>query len=363
MPLGGIIAGGLGLVGSLIGGSSSSSAARTAAGYQPTHSGEADDLAWQLIQQQAANQPDWSNYDTASQMQMAQYYNMMGQPYTSTVGGGQTINPEYTDWLANNPQGGASSIFQPGSGYGAAGGLGMGGAVGGLGLLPLLFSSGGGLQGWLSSLINRGTGGGQGEAPDQYITTPGETTTYDAPETSYSDYLNQYLSGAFDPQSDDIYSTYHGRAVQGARSGLTARGLNTSPYGAGIEGEVSGEFARQWALDEENRRSSALQNYMAGQSGMQGLGQSALSSALALEQLQQGWSQPAISNSLQYMGMGQGNPALAASMINQAGQGTQQAWANMGTGIGNLFQGGSSIGNISAENESILGAIEGFYNP
>lgn len=143
------------------------------------------------------------------------------------------------------------------------------------------------------------------------------------------DYLNQYLSGAFDQGDGSLYDNYLNRAVQGTRSGLTARGLNTSPYGAGIEGETSGEFARQWMLDAQNRQGAALQNYMAGQSGMQGLGQSALASALQLEQLKKGWNQSDINNMMQYMGLGGGNSAAQAAYINQAGQAQAQPWAQL----------------------------------
>ena len=317
-------------------------AAETAAGYQPTHLGESDDLAWNLMQQQAAYQPNWSQYDPASQMMMGQYYNMMGQPYSYQTGATQTLNPAYTEYMANqsgNNSGGASGN----TGTGVFGGLGGGilealmrayqGQWNGQGIGDILGN-------FSQFLPNR-----NGQAPEQWLTTPGETTTIEPTGVNYMDYLNQYLTGAFDQGDGSMYDTYLNRAVQGTRSGLSARGLNTSPYGAGIEGETSGEFARQWMLDAQNRQGTALQNYMAGQSGLQSLGQSALTSALALEQLKKGWSQDDINNALAYMGRGQGNPAVAASYINQAGQAAAQPWAQLAnnagqyaTDISSLFQ-------------------------
>jgi hypothetical protein len=285
----------------------------------------ADNLAWNLIQQQAAYQPDWTNYTNTANMGLQNYYNLMGQSYTQP--GAQTVNPAYTAWLAQNGN-------NTGSGSGTN-------------QQVNLF---GGTTPW-STLINKWINSGIANksdsttAPAQYLT--GESTTIAPTGVNYLDYLNQYLTGAFNPQSDDIYNTYLNRAVQGTRSGLSARGLNTSPYGAGIEGETSGEFARQWALDENNRRSTALQNYLAGQTGLQSLGQGALQQALSLETLKgQGWNQQVIENAMNYMGRQNtsGNNAAAQIIANQGAQAGQD-WAQAGSNIADLI--GSLNGNYN----------------
>lgn len=341
MPIiGALIGGGASLIGGLMSSGSAEDAARVAQGYQGQYLSDADKLAWQLMQQQAAYQPDWTNTTNATNQMLANYMGLTGQSYNSPGTTQQVLNPAYTSYMAG--QGGGVQGGQP-SNYDVLSRLGIYPSGGNLRLIGGLFNNFQG--GALGRLL---TGQGQTQAPSQYITqaVPGEAVPYSG--VNYLDYLNQYLTGAFTPESDEIYNLYLNRAVQGTRGGLTARGLNTSPYGAGIEGETSGEFALQWALEEESRRSAALQNYMAGQGSLQSLGQGALEQALALEQLKQGWSQPSITNALNYMGKASNNSgnATAAQILANSGQQQANQWAQLGqsagTALSNINWGGSS---------------------
>lgn len=145
----------------------------------------------------------------------------------------------------------------------------------------------------------------------------------------YSDYLNQYLTGAFDNSRNDVYQNLLGNTQQGARSAATARGLNTSPYGAGLENEAVRQMNLSWAADEQNRQQSALQNYLAGQTGIQGLGQNALSTATALEGLKKGYNQQDINNMLAYLQRSGGNLGQAGQIQMQAGQQAAQPWSQL----------------------------------
>jgi hypothetical protein len=145
----------------------------------------------------------------------------------------------------------------------------------------------------------------------------------------YSNYLNQYLTSAFNDPQSEIYQELLHNTQQGTRSAATARGLNTSPYGAGLENEAVRQMNLAWEQDRQNRQSTALQNYLAGQTGISGLGQNALSTATALESLKKGWSQQDISNMLNYIGKAQGNLGQAGAIQAAAGQQAAQPWSQL----------------------------------
>ena len=153
----------------------------------------------------------------------------------------------------------------------------------------------------------------------------------------YQQYLNKYLKSSFQPTSSDLYKYYLDQLLQDVRSGLTARGLNLSPIGAGIESKVITDYAMQNLLYDWQRQSQALQNYLAGMSGLSNLGKGALQTALALEQLKSGWYEPAIQYGLQYMGLGipatQARASILANLIPQAGQ----EWAQLGQVFNSVF--------------------------
>lgn len=226
-----VIGAGTSLIGSSKASSSAKSAAKTAAGYQPKYSSEADRILMDLMKQQSAYRPDFSQY----------------QPVADT------LFKQYQD-----------------------------------------------------------------------VATP------------YTNMLNTYMQGAFNDSQSEIYQELLRNTQQGARSGLSARGLNVSPYGGALEDEAVRRMNLQWATDRQARQESALQNYMAGQTGLQGLGTSALNTALALEQLKKGWSQSDINNLLSYLGRSAGNPAAAAQIMAQQGQREADLWGNIGKTAGNI---------------------------
>jgi len=226
-----VIGAGTSLIGSSKASSSAKSAAKTAAGYQPKYSRDVDNLLYDLMKKQAAQTPDFSQYQTAA----------------------DTLFKQYQD-----------------------------------------------------------------------VATP------------YTDMLNSYAQGAFNDQQSDIYQELLKNTQQGARSGLSARGLNVSPYGSALENDAVKQMNLQWAKDRQARQESALEKYMSGQTGLQGLGTSALNTALALEQLKKGWSQSDINNMLSYLGRSAGNPAAAAQIMAQQGRSDADIWTNIGKTTGNI---------------------------
>lgn len=153
----------------------------------------------------------------------------------------------------------------------------------------------------------------------------------------YQQYLTQYLTQGFQPTSSDLYQYYLDKLTQNVRQGLAQRGLLTSPYGAGIESQAQTEYAMQNLLQDWARRSQALQNYLAGQTGLQNLGRGALQTALALEELKSGWFKPIVSQGLQYMGLGgelgNARASILSTLIPQAGQ----EWAQLGQALSNVL--------------------------
>jgi hypothetical protein len=143
-----------------------------------------------------------------------------------------------------------------------------------------------------------------------------------APNAAYQQYLDQYLRGAFNPQLDPAYN----QMIQGVRGATSARGLTTSPYGAGLEGLA----AQQWGMSERDRQAAALQNYMAGQGSLQGLGSNALQAALGLQQAKQQWPAAGASMGLQYMGLGATAGGQMSALQQQIGQQNAAPWAALG---------------------------------
>jgi len=144
----------------------------------------------------------------------------------------------------------------------------------------------------------------------------------------YSDLLNKHLTGAFDNSQNAVYQNLLRNTQQGTRSAASARGLNVSPYGGGLENEAVRQMNLSWAAGEQERQQRALQNYLAGKTGIQGLGQNALSTATSLEALKRGWNQPSIENMLNYLGKGAQGTSSTRTTSTQA----QSPWAGALTG-------------------------------
>ncbi len=150
----------------------------------------------------------------------------------------------------------------------------------------------------------------------------GQAQQVGAPGSPYQQYLEQYLQGAFDPQRDPAYN----QMMQGVRGATSARGLTASPYGAGLEGLA----AQQWGMNERERQTQALQQYMSGQQGMQGLGANALQSAVGLQQAKHQWNLPFIQQGLGYIGQGVTAGGQMAGLQQQIGQQNAAPWAQVG---------------------------------
>lgn len=282
------------------GGGSTSENKGGGSSYKPQNEVAVDQAVNQLMATQANQSNPYGQYSGTSAAMLQQYYNMMGLPNTtqgtstpSTTT--QTLNPAYTAWQQQQAQQAQQPVNEQTQGRD----------------YPAEYV-------YPSSTSN--------PAPEQYLstTTPGTYTagtTVQPTGVNYSDMLNKYLTGAFDNSQNDVYNQLLTNTRQGARSAASARGLNTSGYGAGLENEAVRQMNLSWAADTQNRQQTALQNYLSGQTGVQGIGQNALSTATALEGLKQGYSQQNIANYLAYLGLGTTaqNPANSSSTEGHAG--------------------------------------------
>ena len=298
--------------------------------YQPKYSGQIDELLKNLLTEQAGYKTDFGQFEPVIANIMGSYMDAMGKPYTYQGAGGteQVLNPEWTAW--NEAQQNAPAS----------------------GLSPELLNKVGGAMtpygGW-----NAGKGGFQSPynrfgasgkltqpttpEPSKYISqgTPGKEYPYEVAPVSIDAFLKQYLTEAFEPTEGGVYDVYANRLTQGVRSGLSARGLNTSPYGAGIEGESLEEFSRKWALMDEERQRVAMESYLSGKGNIQDIGRGALQTALTLEQAKGGGLQPnLIPNLLGYMGQGVGAGAGQANILSNLNPGA--GWQSAASGTGEL---------------------------
>jgi len=73
---------------------------------------------------------------------------------------------------------------------------------------------------------------------------------------SFMPWGNQILQTGFDPQNA-LYSRTADQTSQQARAGLAARGLNSSPYGAGVEAGAMNNFNIDWQNQQLQRQISA----------------------------------------------------------------------------------------------------------
>lgn len=86
----------------------------------------------------------------------------------------------------------------------------------------------------------------------------------------YLPYATQLLDMGFDPQNEVYGRTAHNLSQQ-VRSGLEQRGINSSPYGAGVENQAMGDFNIDWENNKLNRASTAVNSALPvfGQAGTQ----------------------------------------------------------------------------------------------
>jgi len=288
--------------------------------YQPKYSGQIDELLKNLLTEQAGYKTDFGQFEPVIANIMGSYMDAMGKPYTYQGAGGteQILNPEWTAWNEAQQNAPATPATPAQGGWNA------------------------GKGGW--SPYNRFGASGKltqptTPEPSKYISqgTPGKEYPYEVAPGSIDAFLKQYLTEAFEPTEGGVYDVYANRLTQGVRSGLSARGLNTSPYGAGIEGESLEEFSRKWALMDEERQRVAMESYLSGKGNIQDIGRGALQTALTLEQAKGGGLQPnLIPNLLGYMGQGVGAGAGQANILSNLGQSAGAGWQSAASGMGGL---------------------------
>lgn len=189
---------------------------------------------------------------------------------------------------------------------------------------------------------------------------------------------------AFDPQSA-LYARTLGQVTDQTRAGLEARGIDNTPYGAGVEGQTLGNFNIDWQNAQLGRQQTGIQGaqqalgaaggaigqgagLQAGAPGQyltasampystySGIGQGqlgALTGAQGVASGAQGLAQQPIQDYLAYLNQGaqfgqlqnQG-AALALNQANMGWQQQQQQAANVGKGFGQLAGGLGGFGGF-----------------
>jgi len=175
-------------------------------------------------------------------------------------------------------------------------------------------------------------------------------------------YATQLLNTGFDPQNA-LYSRTAQQLQDQTRAGLEARGVDSSPYGAGVEGQNMSNFNIDWQNTQLGREQAAatgasalLGEYGAGQT--QGIGLERIAPTMTAGTLsalnaagQQNYQQP------------QDVAAMELSYLNQGNQNAQTAEAAynsqnalLGSGISGLFGGLGSIAGLGTQAGGTLGA-------
>jgi len=172
----------------------------------------------------------------------------------------------------------------------------------------------------------------------QYKNIVNQLLTSALPTAEYRRYLDQMLTGAFRPETDPTYQYYLNKLLENVRSGLTQRGLGTTGYGQGLEQQAITDYTMQNYLNQLAKQQTALQNYLAGLSGITQTTWGALAPALQLEQLRQGWTTPIAELGLAYMGQGVQPGIARASLLAQFGQTAGQEWAQLGSALSDIFK-------------------------
>jgi hypothetical protein len=73
-------------------------------------------------------------------------------------------------------------------------------------------------------------------------------------------YANMALAQGFDPQGD-VYSRLQHQNIEQTRAGEAARGILTTPYGAGVENQSNIDFNTAWQQNLLSRMQAGAQTY------------------------------------------------------------------------------------------------------
>lgn len=193
---------------------------------------------------------------------------------------------------------------------------------------------------------------------------------------SYLPYAQQALQTGFDPQQA-LYGQQFQQNTDQTRAALAARGLNTSPYGAGVEDQSNLNFNNQWLQNALQRQQTA-----AGTASQLGGAANSMSTS-GLNLLQQGAQLPyATSNTIGSNQQGAlnaygayGNQATQTALPaiqqylaylgvgNQSAGVANTAYANQLTAQNNQFNQGQTIGKNIGQGISGLGTYFGTGTP
>jgi hypothetical protein len=157
------------------------------------------------------------------------------------------VNPAYMTWLAQNannpyPQGAPPEMIPSA----AAGQL----------------QQFGGMDAGLYNLGNQAVSGTQANLAPVYGAAGNLAALGSAMSGEFSGnqaYANEALTNAFDPQQAE-YQQQLGDVTDSTNSGLAARGLANTPYGADVQGDVIGRFQNDWQTQQIQREQMGSQS-------------------------------------------------------------------------------------------------------
>jgi hypothetical protein len=175
----------------------------------------------------------------------------------------------------------------------------------------------------------------------------------------------QVLNTAFDPQSA-LYNQSFQQLTDQTRSGLEARGLDNTPYGAGVENQADTNFNIAWQQQQLANQTQGLQAYNQASSGINAAQNTALGVPVAQAGLQsanqqagiQNYSQPqmTVQDYLAYLSAGNQSNQNALSLYNTQAQQNTQGMAGLGQLGGTIF-GGLTNGGADGFDSSALGTL------
>jgi hypothetical protein len=220
-------------------------------------------------------------------------------------------------------------------------------------------------QNYLSQLTNNpyqtGAQNASNAAGGAYTNTGNAATANSA---ALSGGANTLLNTAMNPQSG-LYNQLNQNNTDQTNASLAARGLNSSPVGAGIANQSNQTFNQNWQNNLQGLQSQALNTAgqgfnQAGNLGTSGAGSLALGGAQPLSTYNAGVSnlgsglsgynsginstnQNALSDIMQYLGLGASQSNAQGNFNNQYFQ-NSQSYANQQNDLNNQLW--SSIGNL-----------------
>jgi hypothetical protein len=157
-------------------------------------------------------------------------------------------------------------------------------------------------------------------------------------------YADQALKTAFDP-NQQIFDQQQQQLTDSTRAALAARGLSSSPYGAGVESNTDANFRNAWQTAQVGRESVGAQTA----EGLQAQYQSSQVAAAGMYAQSAGINQGDIALQLQGYGL-QGQQLLAAQQMmlqylesSRAMSDKEAAWNRWGGDTNGFTSGAAGI--------------------